>query len=712
MEKWWNKPLRAITLEFPASDVANIDVKGIIAETGRGSVNMLNVFCTGYYPGGTAFYQSKIAPHYPGLGSRDLLAESIEAGHATGQKIIAYIAAIWGNRDLYEAHPDWAQRKADGRVTSWDEQYTSVAFCPNSPYRDYLNLILKEIIDNYEVDGFYFDEPSFQSWCSCENCKKKFFDEFHEPLPVEEKWDDPTFANFITWRYKQISDWRNSLYQAAKGEDRCIFFQVAFPLARLSKDPVKISGLQFNNPYVERFGVDWYVPMAHAADVSYTSQIEDVVHFELYRRSVHEPLWWYGVNLRYGQRVGHGKQILVLNMMAQTPFDLYGLPEAELRLSVAELLANNGSPMFARYYPDRVDQQAWNQVYDCLQEARLLEPYLEKRESLKYAALLFSETTLEHNDKLEGKPSHLDCMKGMAKALLQEQILFDVITEDELDDGLKQYQALILPNVSCLPAQAKQAIRSFVDAGGGIIGSYETGMFDEHGCRSENDDFSTLFGVQYVPTPPMFFGFDVYMNVLDPKKLGSELQPGKLVPTGGIQIEVILQDAAVIARTLAASAVHYGPIGSEAGPAAVLAHEGEGRGRSVYFTMPIGNRYLEFGVEAQRELISSAVKWVARGFPQVRVANAPKTLALTAFDQPGENRLIVHLVNSVLDEVLRPIYEVPETRNVDVKIEMKSTPKKVVVWGETHEPEWSMEVDTLIIHLPEFRYRSILLVEY
>ena len=68
MTNWWDEPLRAVTLEFPAADVATIDVKGIVDETRRGRVNTLVVFSTGYYPGGTAFYQSKIAPHYPGLG--------------------------------------------------------------------------------------------------------------------------------------------------------------------------------------------------------------------------------------------------------------------------------------------------------------------------------------------------------------------------------------------------------------------------------------------------------------------------------------------------------------------------------------------------------------------------------------------------------------------------------------------------------------------
>ena len=98
---------------------------------------------------------------------------------------------------MFIQHPDWAQRKADGRVTSWDEAYASVAMCPNSPYREYLAQVVEEISANYAVDGFYFDEPSFQSWCSCSYCREKFFAEFHQELPVIEDWGDPVFQKFI-----------------------------------------------------------------------------------------------------------------------------------------------------------------------------------------------------------------------------------------------------------------------------------------------------------------------------------------------------------------------------------------------------------------------------------------------------------------------------------------------------------------------------------
>ena len=91
------------------------------------------MFSIGYYPGGTAFYQSQLAPHYPGLGDRDLLAEALEAAHRNGQKVIAYIASIWGGPEMFLGHPDWAQRKADGQVTSWDEAYTQCGNVPEQP---------------------------------------------------------------------------------------------------------------------------------------------------------------------------------------------------------------------------------------------------------------------------------------------------------------------------------------------------------------------------------------------------------------------------------------------------------------------------------------------------------------------------------------------------------------------------------------------------
>ena len=102
-------------------------------------------------------------------------------------------------------------------------------------------------------------------------------------------------------------------------------------------------------------------------------------------------------------------------MMAQTPFDQYGLPEGEICLAIAELIANSGSPLFARYYPDRVDQEAWEHVYQSLRKAREVEKYLYPRQSKKYAAILISQSSLDNFDHLGDKPEHLGSLKGFSK---------------------------------------------------------------------------------------------------------------------------------------------------------------------------------------------------------------------------------------------------------------------------------------------------------
>lgn len=709
MAGWWDKPLRAVTLEFPAADVSTIDVKAIVDETHQGDVNTLVVFATGYYPGGTAFYQSQIAPHYPGLGRRDLLAEAIEAAHANGQKVIAYLASIWGNRDLYLKHPDWAQRKADGRVTSWDDEYNSVAMDPLSPYREYFAAIVAEIGAHYPVDGFYFDEPSYQSWSASRACCRAFEAEFGLPLPTREKWDDPAFQYFLAWRYDQIAAWRQTLYDAAKRDDRCVFFQGAFPLATLPDEPYRLSGTPaLGSFYQARFAVNWHVPMAHADDMARTAQTGDIVHMELYRASVGEPLWWYGLALRYGQAIAKQKPILVLSMMAQSPFDLYGLGEAELRLSAAEILANNGALLFARYYPDRVDEQAWQRVYAQFAQAKALEPYLRQRQSIPYAALLYSQTTVECFDYRDGKPAQLGELKGFAKALLQNKILFDVITEADLAEGLDRYQVLILPNVSCLSAADKAHIRGFAERGGGVIASYEAGMYDASGHRSPADDLADIFGVQYTDeTLP--FQFDIYMQMADSHVLPTAIPSGKRIPTGGMQVVVTPENARPVAQVQGRSVVHYGPLSDETGPPAALTNELPGGGRSVLFAIPIGVRYLEFGLRDFRNLIVDAVAWAAKSKPPVRIHNGGDALAVTAFTQ-GKRRLI-HLVNSIRDEKRLPIHETVTSRDLRLEVDLDIAPQRIRVYGDEADVSWEVHDMTLTARISEVSYHILLVIE-
>ena len=46
-----------------------------------------------------------------------------------------------------------------------------------------LSKFVDEIVELYDIDGLYFDELSFQSWCKCENCNTLFRKEYGIDIP-------------------------------------------------------------------------------------------------------------------------------------------------------------------------------------------------------------------------------------------------------------------------------------------------------------------------------------------------------------------------------------------------------------------------------------------------------------------------------------------------------------------------------------------------
>jgi len=173
-----------VTLELPAADIKRIDIREIVKRLAGYGVNTLNIFAISYWPGGAAFYKSSLAPVHPDLGDRDLLEMAIDEAHRQGMKAVAYVNTLWGDRDKLEKHSEWAQRRIDGKITTWEPNLTTVAMCPNTGYRDYVLKVVEEIGHNYDVDGFYFDEPCFQSWCNCQSCRQAFARQVGEELPT------------------------------------------------------------------------------------------------------------------------------------------------------------------------------------------------------------------------------------------------------------------------------------------------------------------------------------------------------------------------------------------------------------------------------------------------------------------------------------------------------------------------------------------------
>ena len=75
-------------------------------------------------------------------------------------------------------------------------------------------------------------------------------------------------------------------------------------------------------------------------------------------------------------------------------------------------------------------------------------------------------------------------MDGMYYALLEGRFLFDFVHEDKLaPEELAKYSALLLPNTALLSDEQCRQLRAYVNAGGSLLATFETSLFNERNER-------------------------------------------------------------------------------------------------------------------------------------------------------------------------------------------------------------------------------------
>ena len=87
-------------------------------------------------------------------------------------------------------------------------------------------------------------------------------------------------------------------------------------------------------------------------------------------------------------------------------------------------------------------------------------------------------------------------MDGMYYALLEGRFLFDFVHEDKLaPEELAKYSALLLPNTALLSDEQCRQLRAYVDAGGSLLATFETSLYNERNERRADFGLADVFGI-------------------------------------------------------------------------------------------------------------------------------------------------------------------------------------------------------------------------
>lgn len=217
---WWeNYPWRMIQTNLREIDMADIDAEQYVqdAKDFGATVVMLNA------AGIVASYDTKIPVHSRSEFLRgDSLREIVEECHRAGIRVIARTDFSKIRYPLYEAHPDWAFRTAEGGIFNCNGD---VQVCPNSGYQqEAVYKILREMLTAIPFDGIFFNmsggfvtgyDGTLYGVCMCETCRKLYREGTGQEPPVK-GMRDPQFMRYMGFQSKLIQASKKRQYQFIK----------------------------------------------------------------------------------------------------------------------------------------------------------------------------------------------------------------------------------------------------------------------------------------------------------------------------------------------------------------------------------------------------------------------------------------------------------------------------------------------------------------
>jgi len=647
---WWQRPNRVLLINLREGDEPRIDAEALVADAKRFNAT---AFCIS--GGGiVAFYQTRIDGHRisSGLAERDLLAEVVPVAHREGLHVLARIDPSCAPKAMAERHPEWFSRDRDGRLCEVSDHYVT---CPSGPYyRERMVEVVTEILTRYPVDGIWNNAGKFGAWdttvCYCEACQRSFRERSGEAIPPEEDWDNPVWRRFNEWRYRQIADWVRLMHRAIHiARPEAIFISAVQLMESL--ETIQIGG--------------W--------DIDGWLDGQDVLTFECQRRNTAP--WWPGLQAKYLASLAPERPRWMTVSYFYPWWRLSATPEAENRAWIAQQFASGVSSWLHINggYSPLFDRRVLPAMRDVFARLARWEPYADGARSVAEVAVVFSRYSQDHYGRDRPGPRYFDAVRGAYCALQEAHVPFDVLSDKFLDAAtLGRYRVLVLPNAACLTEAAVAAIVAWVETGGALVCSFETGRYDEHGEPVERPALDAALGVRRTGIRRDLKSSYAKLEQRDDPLLAS-LGDTDLLPNDGALVEVrphgpvaravpLTLIPPVIAHSGATISIpEYSAIGPGTDiPIAVRGHHG--KGRVVYFANMIDALFHHYGFPDLGRVVANAVAWAAGGNPALAV-DAPDHVDLTHLRQirADGHRDLVHLINFPVGKHLNTGWRHPGT---------------------------------------------------
>lgn len=142
----------------------------------------------------------------------------------------------------------------------------------------------------------------------------------------------------------------------------------------------------------------------------------------------------------------------------------------------------------------------------------------------KKIALLYPETTISL--PTENTSWLTDNFYRWELFLIQNKYKYEVIKEDDLEDGLSDdFSLLILPAARCLSDKEIRSIKDFMNEGNSVLATWSTGVYKPDGKWKGWDDLEQLFGVSFISEISQKEGSRIH-SLFGGTPVSSQIDPG------------------------------------------------------------------------------------------------------------------------------------------------------------------------------------------
>ena len=695
--QWVDRPMRWSQLTLSERDAELIDVGFWLDYFARIDSDGGCLSAGGY----CAYYPTDVPYHHRSrwLAGRDPFGDLVAGCRARDMVVLARTDPHAVHDDAATAHPEWIQRDASGKPKAHFTMPGAWLACMLGPYNfEVMTAIHREIVSRYDVQAIFTNRWKNIGVCYCAACQRAFFEASGHSLPAPDNTDAGLEAAYLGWQqdtYLRLVDVWGAAIKDANPNARII------PNAGLSRCPS---------------------PGTVDLDLSRLIEKVDILFADHQGRHGTESPLWSGMCAKTFTSVAGDRPVgAIFSVGVEGPHrwkDSVQSP-AELRIWVAESVANGMRPWWTKFGATTPDERWLDVVAELYKDLSEWEPYLRNTTSLARTALVFSQRPGQYRIEEQCCAPFEDHLSGMYQALVEARIPFDMLPDRLIcAPTLARYDAVVLANIATLSDTECDALTLYAEAGGGVLATHTTSLFDERGRRRDDLGLAGIFGVRVVgglhgPMQNSYLALD--RSAAGGLLAGLDRTTRVMNGVSRLEVEVTDASASLPLRLIAS----YPDLPMEevyvrdAVPGAAQAIlRRAGRGRVAYLPFDLDRTFWEVLHPDHGTLLANALAWVAgrRGVAEVQ---GPGMIDVTAWRQARS--MTVHLVNLTNPMSMRGIFRElisvgPLTVRIEIPAGQALRRAKLLKAGVDLAPRLSNDIVELVV--PEVLDHEIVAIDF